>query len=625
MKSAICLVICAAITGSASGQWRAVSDSDSHQRFPEKFPSGGTEYKVGDVWPQDQRFRWLVAELEIPEVIDGQRTAGKTVGLQFSCGDGGEGYVAGKLQGRYDNDHPLLVILAEKASPGQKVPVAVQVFGMVQGGGKLDEAKIVLVPTDRIPPVKLSVDVNSKTGLVPNGLIGLSQGGGLSDYEDATAAKLKEGGFKWFRTDNVLTQALKKDAEGKIVYDWSAFDQRLDFIYKAGADPIFAASYMPQALDAVPNNDRQSAPSDYDVWEELCHQAAKRSLERGKPVTYWEVWNEANSGWIKPGPNDTGSAEFKELYNEALGTVEPDHEIVRRFEAYAKLYRATARGVLRGDSKAKVGGPALASGPFERGDYGHCTHGKGFARGLMLWCVKENLPLDFVSWHEYFQSPDVIAKEADAFRDYLEKFPQLRERVKSFMITEWNEAWWPDRPQDHELGAAWCANGMIRAMIPKAIDRPCLFYVKQGDMSFRGDWSIMMADNRPKPTFNMARIFNSLRGEWVKVNGGDDDICAVAALSANQDRLAIVLVNYRDRYAIRRHVRVQTSKLPDSLAGGKWQASVVDSLHSNVFNDASRCELEVSDSGNIENDVFTYDGEMMANSIVLLELSANSK
>ena len=65
---------------------------------------------------------------------------------------------------------------------------------------------------------------------------------------------------------------------------------------------------------------------------------------------------------------------------------------------------------------------------------------------------------------------------------------------------------------------------MIRTMIPKKIDRPCLFYVKQGDMSFRGDWSIMMQDNRPKPTFNMARIFNSLSGEWVKISGGDDDV-----------------------------------------------------------------------------------------------------
>ena len=350
----------------ASGQWRVASDSDSHQNLPDNFPSGGNEIKVGDKLPPDQRFRWLAADIEIPEIIDGQHTAGKTVGMQVSGGDGGEVYVAGQLQGRYDNDHPLVVILTDKATPRQKVPVAVQVFGVVQGGGKFDEAKMVIISSDRIEPVKLSVDVSSKMGHVPNGLIGLSQGGGLSDYEDATAAKLKEGGFKWLRTDNVLTQALKKDADGKFVYDWSEFDKRVDFIYKIGADPIFAASYMPQVLDAVPNNDRQSAPNDYDAWEELCYQAAKHSRERGKPVTYWEVWNEANSGWIKPGPNDTGSEEFKKLYHEALGKDEPDHEIVRRFEAYAKLYRATVRGVLGGDSNNQGGRTGISQRPIRK-------------------------------------------------------------------------------------------------------------------------------------------------------------------------------------------------------------------------------------------------------------------
>src|SRR4051794_5883534 len=115
MKPAICLVICVAMAGSALGQWRVVAEFDSRQRLPDKFPSGGKPYKVGDDWPKDQRFRWLVADLEIPAMVGGRPTAGKTVGLQFNCGDGGEVYVAGHLQGRYDNDHPLLVTLAEKA------------------------------------------------------------------------------------------------------------------------------------------------------------------------------------------------------------------------------------------------------------------------------------------------------------------------------------------------------------------------------------------------------------------------------------------------------------------------------------------------------------------------------
>ncbi len=169
-------------------------------------------------------------------------------------------YVAGRMQGRYDNDHPLLAILTDNAKPGEKIPVAVQVYGSVQGGGKLDEAKIVLLSDDRVQPATIVVDAKSELAEVPDGLIGLSQGGGMSDYEDATAAKLKAAGFKWFRTDNILTGALKKDQQGKYIYDWNEFDNRVDFIFKIGAVPILAASYMPQVLDAVPNGERQSAP-----------------------------------------------------------------------------------------------------------------------------------------------------------------------------------------------------------------------------------------------------------------------------------------------------------------------------------------------------------------------------
>jgi hypothetical protein len=599
-----------------------VSDHEGRQPLPAQFAGPGTPGNVGDDWPQDQRFRWLAADLQIPEAINGEPTAGKTVGLEFSCSDGGEVYVDRQLQGRYDNDHPILVILSEHAAPGQTVPVAVQVYGAVQGAGKFDQATIVLLPQQRLQTVKLAVDAGADRGTVPDGLIGLSQGGGMSDYDDATAAKLKAAGFKWFRTDNVLTQALKKNEQGQFVYDWSALDERVDFIHKIGADAILAASYMPQVLDAVPNNDRQSAPSDYGMWEELCYQAAKRCLQRGKRVRFWEVWNEANSGWIKPGPQDTGSEEFATLYRRAIGREEPDHEIIRRFEAYAKLYRATAQGVLRADPAAKIGGPALASGPFERDVCPHCHHGQGFARGLMLWCVQEDLPLDFVSWHEYFHPPSVIAEQAKAFREYLDEFPQLRDGVQSFMLTEWNEAWWPNRPQDHEVGAAWCADGMIRAMIPAGIDRPCFFYVKQGDRTFRGDWSLLMEGNRPKPAYNMARIFNSLRGQWLDVRGTDEDVCAVAALDADRGRLAVVLVNHRFRHPVRRRVEVSVDSLPAALARGVWREWSIDALHSNLFTDPSRGELEMTDSGTIGSGSFVHERLMPANSIVLLELLA---
>ena len=622
MIRSLCTAVLLTATLSAPAQWRVLSPSDQRQSQPPKNFSEGAPIKLGDPCPDDQKFRWLVAELEIPATVGNEPTAGKVVGLQINCGDGGEVYINDVLQARYDNDHPALVILTEAAVPGTKARVAIQVYAHVQGGDKFDQANWVIIESKRAKvPLVLTVAADRPAGKVPDGIVGLSQGGGVSDYEDATARKLKEGGFKWFRMDNIFTGVLKAGQGTNLDYDWTDFDRRVDFIAKIGADPIMAVSYMPQVLDAVPNGERQSAPKDYTAWEELCFQAAQRSLQRGKRIPFWEVWNEVNAGWLKPGPEDTGTEAFQKLYTAALGKVQTNAGVVRRFEAYCKLYRATARGVRRADPQAKVGGPALASGPFENSDYGHCQHGKGFARGLMAWCQQEKLPLDFVSWHEYFQMPETIVKEADAFRSYLADFPELRRTVTSFMITEWNEAWWADRPQDHELGAAWCANSITRAFLPAHIDRPCFFYVKQGDMGFRGDYSLLMKDNLPKASYNVAKIFNGLRGDWLPVAGTDDDISAVAAWDAQQTRLAIVLVNFRDRYALRRPVQLRLSALPSALQTGRWQESVIDATHSNAWNDQSKAELAVSRSGEIKGVTLTWEQTLQANSVTLIELS----
>jgi len=608
----------------AQGQWSVLTAGDQRQTSPPKDFSKAKPIKPGDAWPTDNKFRWLLGELAIPETIGKESAAGKTVGLQISCGDGGEVWLGARIQARFDNDHPALVLVATNAVVGDAVRVLVQVYGKVQGGDKFDQANWVTIDSKRAhEPLALSVDATRLQGRVPDGLVGLSQGGGVSDYEDATAAKLRQGGFKWFRMDNIFTGVLKKNKEtGELTYDWRDFDKRVDFLHTIGADPILCVSYMPQVLDAVPNNDRQSAPRDYAAWEELCFQAAKRGVERDRRVPFWEVWNEVNTGWLKPGPDDTGSDAFRALYAKALGVESTNTAVIRRFEAYCKLYRASARGIRRADPQAKIGGPALASGPMERSkDCGHCSHGQGFARGLMLWCAQENLPLDFVSWHEYFQPPEKIAKEAQTFRTYLEEFPVLQRSVSSFMITEWNEAWWADRPQDHEVGAAWCANSITRAFVPARIDRPCFFYVKQGDSGFRGDYSLLMKDNVPKAAYNVARIFNGLSGDWLTVTGTDGDISGLAAWDASRSRLAVVLVNFRDRYALRRHVRLELSNLPAALAGGRWQEWVVDATHSNVWHDSSKAELtKTQGGGGLEGNRFVLERTLGPNSVTLIEV-----
>jgi hypothetical protein len=63
--------------------------------------------------------------------------------------------------------------------------------------------------------------------------------------------------------------------------------------------------------------------------------------------------------------------------------------------------------------------------------------------------------------------------------------------------------------------------------------------------------------------------------------------------------------------------------LPAALAGGKWREYTIDSLHSNVFTNVDHCELEKTDSGQLDKASFNYDRVMLPSAVVLLELVAS--
>ena len=106
---------------------------------------------------------------------------------------------------------------------------------------------------------------------------------------------------------------------------------------------------------------------------------------------------------------------------------------------------------------------------------------------------------------------------------------------------------------------------------------------KNIDMNVSGSGSIKGEVNAPAiniSVFGSGNIDLSGRTNVFtgKISGGGDDVCAVAALDSKRGRLAVVLVNFRSRYAVGRHVRLETGDLPPSFAGGTWPASCADQL-----------------------------------------------
>jgi glycosyl hydrolase family 39 (putative alpha-L-iduronidase) len=561
--------------GSEFPRWRFKKTSDAACARPDYDDAGWETVGQGHSWRSKNEPAWLRTTVAIPEMIDGKPTAGEPVGLRLSVGDLAEIHVGGHLQERCDNDHPGMALLSDGTGSQKIAVVAVRAWPGSGGEGevKLNEAVLCLIDRKRVrEPFKIRVDAARALGPMPRVFSGLSQGGGMCDYEPATAKKLREAGVRWFRMDNVLTNVLKAPkGGGPPEEDWTDFDRRVDFINAAGAEPILCLSYMPQPLDQVANNDRHSVPRDFKLWEDLCFKAARRAIDRGKRVKYWEVWNETNSGWLDPGPGKD------------------------RLEAYLNLYDASACGVRRADAEAWIGGPANASGPWNRSpERGYCVDGEKFLRGLLDHSEKTGTPLDFISWHEYFQPPWIFKEEVQATRAYLKDYPKTAKSVKELFITEWNYAWWPDPAQDCELGAAWCADIALRVFIPLGVDKPCFFYVKDGDENFRGSYAMLMGPgNRPKAAYNVMKEFGMMAPERIACEAAEDgELTAVASRDPATGRITVLVVHYPQRFGVERKVEISFENLPKTLEGGTVNHYLVDALHSNAFQDRNRAELE---------------------------------
>lgn len=606
-----CALVVAAAWAGADGEsnpgkdlkWKfTTSDEPGFARVNHN-DSGWDTVGLGHKW-KSAKFAWFRGWVVVPDVIEGRPTKGEVVGLKWNACDGGEVFLNGSLYTRYDNDHPALIVLTEEARPGDSFHVAARVFmgpDDSEKDGSLNETNLCIVDPKLIrQPFLVSVDPGERLGEMPMSFAGFSQGAGLPDYDDDTAALFRDLGIKWFRMDNLLTNAVKKNEDGTLRYDWTDLDRRLDFMKKVGCELIFCISYMPEPLDAVPNPDRHSYPRDWDEFGELVHAAARHCIDRGAPVKYWEVWNEINTGWMVDPPGW-------------------DH-----LKTYTTLYDTCWKAVRRADPKAWIGGPAIASGPWDENDpRGPGVNGERFMRGIVEHCENTGAPLDFVTWHEYFQTHGTMKKQAEQIREYLNDYPKVKAQVKEFAITEWNYAWWHDRAHDNEVGAAWAAASMLRGWMAAGVEKPCFFLAKDFSAPLRGEWGMFARDNKPKPVANVCRMFNMMAPLRVRCVGEDEQIASAASVDPATGRTTVLILNFAERYGPPRTVGVRMENLPQALDNGVCRQYLVDATHSNLWHDESSRELQmVRETPIVSSTAFELTVQLANNAVTLLELTA---
>lgn len=431
----------------------------------------------------------------------------------------------------------------------------------------------------------VTVDAARPSGSVPPPYIGSLHPGHKqwppSKHPGATPRQIR-GALQVVRTDKFLQATPMKrggpDAAypargrtGRFSYDWQVVDRTLDWFAAHGVRPyisidatprLLGGSVAPFAGEKLRTALSRSAafgpekPADPAAWaavvEDFVHHVLR---EHRTAVPWWGVWNE---------PDQPG------FWN---GTV----------EEYLDLYETTVRAVRTVDPAARVGGPESGlDGPY--------------IGALIRRCAARDLPLDFVSYHDY--SGDLNTPErARAVVDRLTTAAGL-ETPMPLVLGEFNwsagnlhKPGWPRFHRDfwhiRAFGAAYTAAALVRMAEIPAVDLVVWSHTHYGDPR-SGGWS---ATQLIGPHGEQWAPYNALKG-WKTVVGGRRLPVAgtrapgvsVLATGGQGDAVGIVLVNYG--FAQRREREVQLSIT--GLRPGRWHLRGwrVDPAHSSRWDAA---------------------------------------
>jgi xylan 1,4-beta-xylosidase len=239
------------------------------------------------------------------------------------------------------------------------------------------------------PGRNITVDVRTVKGPV-NRMTQLCVGAGRAneglraDWQKQLARVRTSCGFRYLRFHGLLCDDMgvyREDKAGNPIYNWQYIDELFDAMLAIGIKPFVEIGFMPSPLASGSKTifwwrGNITPPKDYAKWDVFIRALLTHWVQRyGEDETaswYYEVWNEPNlkDFWIgdKGGRSDAEFAEYAR--NE-----------------YFKLYAVTARAVKSVSSRFRVGGPATA--------------GFAWVPETIDYCVRNDVPIDFISVHDY--------------------------------------------------------------------------------------------------------------------------------------------------------------------------------------------------------------------------------
>jgi xylan 1,4-beta-xylosidase len=192
-----------------------------------------------------------------------------------------------------------------------------------------------------------------------------------ADWQRQLAYVHEQCGFTYLRMHGLLGDDMgvyREDRNGRPEYNWQYVDEVYDFLQRIHMKPFVELGFSPGTLASGSKTifwwkGNVTKPKDPRKWEDLIRALVTHFKERYGDAEvrswYFEVWNEPNlDGFFAGTQRD-----------------------------YFELYATTARAIKSVSSAYRVGGPATA--------------GCAWVPEFIDYCVRNKVPVDFVSSHDY--------------------------------------------------------------------------------------------------------------------------------------------------------------------------------------------------------------------------------
>jgi hypothetical protein len=309
------------------------------------------------------------------------------------------------------------------------------------------------------------------------------------------------------------------DPEDPAAYEFARTDAYVQSILDTGSQIVYR---LGESIDHFRAKPYIVPPADPQKWARVCVNIIRHYNEGWAngfrhDIRYWEIWNEPHNP-----PCWSGTTE-----------------------QYYQLYEIASKAIKAHAPSLKVGGPAM------EGDEPYWSKRFDFIQ----YCVENQCPLDFFSWHIYTARPDEIVRRAHHVRELLDE-NGLTETESH--LNEWNyltgDSWGELLNGDPKIrgrsfetlegavGAAFTASVLI-FMQDLPLDAANYYWAREGW------WGLFDTYGRPTKNYYAMLAFAELRGFPIRVasqgNVPAEGVGICAAISPEQNTAAVLLTNMK--------------------------------------------------------------------------------